>query len=340
MNPPLPRPSSPNLASEALQTPATVNRSMAPLEWGLLLALSVLWGGSFFFVGVAVAELPPLTIVAARVTLAAVVLLVTLRVIGLPLPTNRHVWATLFGMGLLNNVVPFTLIVWGQTHIASGVASILNATTPLFTVIVAHTLTVDEKMTVGRLLGVFAGLAGVAVMVGGSAVQTLGVNVAAQLAVLAAALSYALAGVFGRRFNELGVAPLATATGQVAASSVMLAPLAMIIDRPWSLPAPSAATLAALAGFAVLSTAVAYTLYFRILATAGATNPLLVTLLIPVTAILLGVAVLNETLEIRHLTGMMLIGLGLAAIEGRPWQRRHHGRGAVAGGEGFRHRHR
>jgi drug/metabolite transporter (DMT)-like permease len=187
---------------------------------------------------------------------------------------------------------------------------------------------------------VIVGLAGVAVMVGGSAVQTLGVNVAAQLAVLAAALSYALAGVFGRRFKTLCVAPLATATGQVTASSTMLLPLTMIIDRPWSLPAPSAGTLAALVGLAVLSTAVAYTLYFRILATAGATNLLLVTLLIPVTAILLGVAVLNEALEIRHLTGMTLIGLGLAAIDGRPWQRLHHGRGPVTGGEGFRRRRR
>ena len=313
-----------------MRAPAALNRSMTPKEWGLLLALSVLWGGSFFFIGVAVAELPPLTIVALRVTLAAVFLHVTLRAIGLRLPTDRDLWAAFFGMGLLNNVVPFTLIVWGQTHIASGVASILNETTPLFTVVVAHALTVDEKMTGGRILGVVAGLTGVAVMVGGSAVQTLGVNVAAQLAVLAAALSYAFAGVFGRRFNRLGVAPLTTATGQVTASSAVLLPVMMIIDRPWTLPTPSAGTLTALAGLAVLSTAVAYVLYFRILATAGATNLLLVTLLIPATAILLGVAVLNETLDIRHLTGMALISLGLAAIDGRPWQRLRHSRAAAA----------
>lgn len=298
---------------------AAVNRPMMPVEWGLLLTLSVLWGGSFFFVGIAVNELPPLTIVVLRVALAALALFTVLHIMGMRLPTDRRIWAAFLGMGLLNNVIPFTLIVWGQTHFASGVASILNATTPLFTVIVAHFLTVDEKMTGGHIVGVLAGLAGVAVMVGGSALQMLGVNVIAQLAVLAAAISYAFAGVFGRRFKTMSVPPLATATGQLMASSVILLPVMLIVDRPWTLPAPSLNTVAALVGLALLSTAVAYILYFRILATAGAMNLLLVTFLIPVTAILLGIFVLGETLQIKHLIGMTLIGLGFAAIDGRPW---------------------
>ena len=303
-----------------MSTSAVTNRPMTALEWSLLLTLSVLWGGSFFFVGVAVRELPPLTIVVLRVALAALALLAILRLMGVKLPTERRVWTAFFGMGLLNNVIPFTLIVWGQTHIASGVASILNATTPLFTVVVAHFLTTDEKVTGGRIVGVLVGLAGVAVMVGGAALQTLGLNVIAQLAVLAAAISYAFAGVFGRRFRAMGVAPLATATGQATASSLLLLPVMLIVDRPWMLPAPSVGAIAALVGLALLSTAVAYILYFRILATAGATNLLLVTFLIPVTAILLGIFVLGETLQAKHLIGMALIGLGLAAIDGRPWQ--------------------
>lgn len=296
------------------------NRPMTPVEWGLLLTLSVLWGGSFFFVGVAVRELPPLTIVVLRVALAALALLLVLRVIGVRLPRGGKVWAAFFGMGMLNNAIPFSLIVWGQTHIASGVASILNATTPLFAVIVAHVLTADEKMSGGRLFGVLAGLAGVAVMIGGTALQALGLNVAAQLACLAAALSYAFAGVYGRRFRAMGIAPMATATGQVMASSLLLLPLMLAVDRPWTLALPSAGTMAALAGLAILSTAVAYVLYFRILATAGATNLLLVTFLIPASAILLGILVLGETLQPKHMAGLALIALGLTAIDGRPWQ--------------------
>lgn len=299
---------------------AHVNRSMNILEWGLLLALSVLWGGSFFFIGIAVKELPTFTVVVARVALAAIILLIAVRAMSVHLPRDGVAWAAFFGMGFLNNVLPFSLIVWGQAHVASGVASILNATTPLFTVVVAHFLTSDERMTGGRLVGVLVGLAGVAIMIGGDAVTSLGVNVAAQLACLTATISYAFAGVFGRRFKAMGVSPLATAAGQVTASSVMLMPIMLLFDKPWTQPLPSTAAISALVGLAALSTALAYILYFRILATAGATNLLLVTFLIPVTAILLGVLVLGETLQPKHWIGMGLIGLGLAAIDGRPWR--------------------
>jgi drug/metabolite transporter (DMT)-like permease len=304
-----------------MDTTHAPGRQMGGVEWSLLLLLAVLWGGSFFFVEVAVRELPPLTIVVTRVALGAVTLVVLGRLMGLRLPTGRRLWGTFLVMGLLNNVIPFTLIVWGQTHIASGVASILNATTPLFTVAVAHVFTDDEKLTGGRLVGIVLGLGGVAAMVGATTIQTLGVQVGAQLAVLAAACSYALAGVFGRRFRARGIPPTATATGQVTASSVLLLPVMLLVDRPWQLAIPSLSTIGALVGLAVLSTAVAYTIYFRLLASAGATNLLLVTFLIPATAILLGVGVLGETLLARHVVGMLLIGCGLAAIDGRPWGR-------------------
>lgn len=294
-----------------------INRSMAPYEWGMLLTLSVLWGGSFFFNGVAVRELPTFTVVVSRVVLAAAVLFLVMRIMGMKMPRGIRIWRAFFVMGFLNNVIPFSLIVWGQAHIASGVASILNATTPLFTVVVAHFLTSDEKIAVGRLFGVSAGLAGVTVMIGVDPATGPDVALLAPLAVLGAALSYAFAGVYGRRFKALGATPMATATGQVAASSIMLLPLMLVVDRPWVLPAPSAAALGALVGIATLSTALAYILYFRILASVGATNLLMVTFLIPVSAILLGVGFLEEVLLPRHLLGVALIGAGLAAVDGR-----------------------
>jgi drug/metabolite transporter (DMT)-like permease len=296
---------------------ASLNRTMTAREWAMLLALSLLWGGSFFFAGIAVRELPPLTIVVLRVGLAAAMLGAALPLFGLALPREAKVWAAFFGMGLLNNVIPFCLIVWGQTHIASGLAAILNATTPLATVIVAHLLTDDEKMAGNRLAGVLIGLAGVALMIGPDALGGIGTDVLAQFAVLAAAISYAFAAVFGRRFRRIGVAPMATAAGQVVASSALLLPVALIVERPWTLPMPGAATWAAILGIAALSTALGYVLYFRILASAGATNLLLVTFLIPVSAIMLGVLVLGERLSLRHVLGMALIGAGLAAIDGR-----------------------
>jgi len=299
-----------------------IQRPMNTDEWGLLTLLSVVWGGSFFFNEVAVAEMPALTVVAARVAGAALVLVLVLRVFGIALPRDRRVWAAFLIMGLLNNAIPFTLIVWGQTQIASGVAAILNASTPVFTVILANFLTADEPMSGRRLAGVLLGLGGVAAMIGGSFAEAMSGEVLAKVAVLGAAVSYALAGVFGRRFRAMGVAPMATATGQVIMSSLILIPLALIVDRPWTLPMPSAAALGSLAGIATISTALAYVIYFRLLATAGATNLLLVTLLVPVTAILLGVAFLGEDLVPRHVMGMALIGAGLIAIDGRLLRRR------------------
>jgi drug/metabolite transporter (DMT)-like permease len=290
---------------------------MTTREWAMLLGLSVLWGGSFFFAGVALKELPPFTVVALRVSIAAVILNIVVRAWRLEVPRSRAVGAAFFGMGLLNNAIPFSLIAWGQTHIASGLAAILNATTPLSTVVVAHFLTRDEKMTVNRAAGVFIGLAGVVLMIGPEALKGIGTNVLAQLAVLVAATVYAFAGVYGRRFKQMGVAPMVTAMGQVTASSVMLVPVAFLVDRPWTLPTPSLAAAGAILGFAVLSTALAYVIYFRLLASAGATNLLLVTFLNPIGAILLGSLVLGERLDANHILGMALIGAGLAAIDGR-----------------------
>lgn len=286
----------------------------------MLAALSLLWGGSFLFNGILVKVWPPLTIVTGRVLIAAVALWLVVRVMGVAVPKGWAVWRAFLVMGVLNNVVPFSLIVWGQTHIASGLAAILNATTPLFGVVVAHFLTADEKLTVNRAAGLLVGFAGVIVMVGPSVLAHAGNDFLGELAVLGAAFCYALSGLYGRRFRTMGLPPLLPAAGQVTTAAILLLPVALVVDRPFSLPVPGVEAWAALFGLALLSSALAYILFFRILETAGATNLMLVTILIPPSAILLAALVLGEQLAVRHFWGMVLIGLGLLAIDGRLWR--------------------
>lgn len=300
------------------QKSTAVGIVMSPLEWGLLVLLSTVWGGSFFFAAVALREVGPLTVTIGRVLIAAILLHAFIRLTGLRMPADGRTWAAFFGMGLLNNAIPFSLIFWGQTHIASGLASILNATTPLFTVVVAHFLTSNEKLTPGRGLGVLIGFAGVVVMIGTDLLGGLSENLLAQFAVLGAAVAYAFATIYGRRFRQLP--PICTAAGQVTASTILMLPVALIVEQPWTLPMPGWQTIAALAALGAVCTAFAYGLYFRILRTAGSTNISLVTFLVPVSALLLGMLVLGERLEPKHFLGMALIGIGLAAIDGRPWR--------------------
>lgn len=291
---------------------------MSSRAWLLLLALSFLWGGSFFFVGVAVGALPPLTIVALRVGIAAALLWAALTLLDIARPRGARAWGALATMGLLNNVLPFTLIVWAQQTLPSGLAAILNATTPLWTVLVAHALTQDEPATRAKLAGVLLGFAGVAAMMGAEAAGGVTAAGPATLAMLGATLAYACAGVFGRCFRAMGIAPMQAAVGQLTAAAAALLPIAALVDRPWTLPMPPATAAASILGLAALSTALAYVLYFRILALAGAVNLLLVTFLIPISALLLGTWLLQEVLAPRHLLGMALIGAGLAAIDRRP----------------------
>ena len=296
--------------------PATPTLRMGATEWLLLLALSVLWGGTFFFFKVLVAVLPPFTIVLGRVGIAAAALNLYLLARRDPMPMTPRLWGRFLVMGLLNNVVPFSLIVFGETRISSGLASILNATTPVFAVLSAHLLTRNEKLTVRRGLGVLAGFAGVAILIGPDALAGLAnQDLPGELACLAAAFVYGLAGIYGRRFQ--GIAPLKVATGQITGSTLILLPLAAFVDQPWTLPMPGAATWATLVALALVSTALAYMLYFRILATAGATNLMLVTFLLPVSALLIGWLALGETVAPAAFAGMAAIGLGLACIDGR-----------------------
>jgi len=287
-------------------------------EWALLLLLALLWGGTFFFAKLALAAIPPLTLVALRTGLAALALLGFLALGGRTLPLSLRAWRGFLIMGLLNNAIPFALINWGQTQIDSGLAAILNATTPLFTVLLAHLVTADEKLTRNRIAGVLLGLAGVIVMIGPSALRGLGLAGLGKLAVVSAALSYAGAGLFGRSLT--GLSPVVAACGMLVASALVMLPVALIVDGPAGLAAARSAgppIWSALAGLALLSTALAYIVYFRILATAGATNLLLVTFLIPVSALVLGGLFLGERPGPGEFAGMALIFLGLVAVDGR-----------------------
>lgn len=282
-------------------------------DWTLLLLLSVLWGGSFFFNQVALRELPPLTVVFARVTLGALCLVAVLGPLGGKLPARPADWLPFAGMGLLNNVIPFSLFLAAQTMISSGLAAVLNATTPLFTVLVLASFG-EERLNARRIAGVLIGLGGVALLRApglSAADQALGIGLC-----LGGAVSYGFSGLWGRRMLA-GVPPLTAAAGQLIASSAIMAVVAGVSDRPWTLPPPGATTVAALIGLAALSTALAYILFFRIMSRSGATNVMLVTLLIPVTAILLGHFVLGETLTLREIAGALVIASALAVIDGR-----------------------
>lgn len=291
---------------------------MGAAEWAMLLLLSVIWGGSFFLVQVIVAELPPIVLVAARVGLAAAALWAVVLVGRLPVPRGRPVWRGLLVLGMMNNVLPFFLLAWGQSRVTSGLAAVLNATTPLWGVLFAAVLTRDERATPGRLGGVAIGVVGVGFIMGPA---VLGGETPAELPVLpalacvGAAISYGYAGVFGRRFA--GLPPLVVAAGQLGCASLVALPLAAAAALPAGLPVPSLRTSLAVLALALVCSAFAYVLYFRILRAAGATSVLLVTQLVPVTAILLGAIFLGEQVSSRVFAGMALIALGLAIVDGR-----------------------
>ena len=297
---------------------------MGPAEWALLVFLSILWGGSFFFIEVALTGFSAFAVVALRVSIAALLIWLFVLFKRYPLPIQAGVWVSFLVMGIINNAIPFFLIAWAQEDITGGLASILNAAAPIFTVIVAGVLLRDEPMTGGRIAGAIIGLAGVAILIGPDALTGSFESLLAPLAVLGAALAYSFASVFGRRFARLGVNPFVAAAGQLLASSLVMFAISVVFAKPISHPDASLLAWAAIIGLAVLSTALAYVIYFRILQSAGATNLILVTLLLPITAILLGTTLLDETLLPAHVLGMLVIAAGLAVIDGRIYKRFAH----------------
>ncbi|MDH6269218.1 drug/metabolite transporter (DMT)-like permease [Rhizobium sp. SG_E_25_P2] len=289
--------------------------AISPLAWALLILLGLLWGGSFFFARVAVQHVPPLTLALSRFVIAAIALHIYLRGRNGFYQTLRSRAGSFLLLGLLNNAIPHSFIFIGQTHIGAGLASILNATTPVWTVLIAHALTRDEKLTGAKLVGVALGLSGAVLLFS----PHLGAGADAPLWAIAlpllAAVSYGFAAIFSKRFR--GVEPTAIAAGQLTASTLIMTPVALIVDQPWSLPLPPPGALAAMLALALVSTAFAYILFFRIIALAGATNASLVTLLVPPSAILLGMMFLDERLEMVEWAGMGVIALGLVVLDGR-----------------------
>ena len=294
-----------------------IRTDMNRADWMLLLSLALIWGSAFFFIGVAVRHVAPLTYVWLRLTIAAAGLWTYLKLSRRAADLPREVWGSIIILAVLNNALPFALFGWGQTHIASGLASILNATTPIWGVLVAHVFTDDERLNPRKLAGLLLGFGGVATMIGPTLLSDVGSAALAQLACVAASLSYALAAVWARRFKRKGVSPLAVTTGQLSAGALIMLPLAMIVDRPWTHALPSAGAWGAIAALALVCTAFAYVLYFKLIDSAGATNALLVTLIVPPVAILLGAMFLGEQLAFQDFAGLALIAVGLAAIDGR-----------------------
>src|SRR3954447_4365218 len=301
----------------SVYAPPMIRSQMNRSDWLIIGVLALIWGGAFFFIGVAVRHVPPLTYVWLRLTIAAAAMWLFLRFKGQSVDLPRQVWASIIVLAVLNNALPFALFGWGQTHIASGLASILNATTPIWGVVVAHFLTHDERMSPRKIAGVLLGFGGVATMIGPALLANIGTSGIAQLACVTASLSYALAAVWARRFRRQGISPLSVTTGQLTAGALIMLPVSMIVDRPWTHAFPPITAWGAIIALALLCTAFGYVLYFRLIETSGATNALLVTLLVPPVAILLGALFLTETLAPQDFSGLALIALGLAAIDGR-----------------------
>lgn len=289
--------------------------TISGFDWALLIVLATLWGGSYFFGKVAVEDIGPMTVVLGRVVIAGVILYALMRLRRIPVPRSRDTWRQYLVMGALNSALPYTLIFWGETRIASGLAAILTAAVPIFTVIVAHFWTTDERLSPAKVLGIGLGMAGVIVIMRDDLHDLTGGSGIAKLAIVGATISYAISGTFGRRLK--GRDPIELAWGQMVTATVLMIPMVLIVDRPWATAEWHLDAVLSVLALAVLSTAVAYLIFFRVLASIGATNTSLVTFLIPVSSLVLGAAFLDEPFVAVQLIGMALIVAGMAVIDGR-----------------------
>ena len=290
---------------------------MKTTDWILLVVLSLVWGGSFFFNEIGLRELPVLSIVALRVAIAAVILWAVVLVRGHRIPSGFRHWSWFLTMGLVNNVLPFTLIVYGQTSVTAGLASILNATTPFFMVLIIALFLRDEIIARRQVTGLIIGFLGVVLMLSPDILKLESVSLIGQAAVLCAAISYSIAGIYGRRFQNAGIPPVVAAAGQVTMSAVLLLPVAIYFNGVSELGSMSGTVWMSIMGLAVLSTALAYILYFRILNSAGAVNLMLVTFLMPVSALALGTFLLHEPVQMMEIVGISIIAIALVIIDGR-----------------------
>jgi drug/metabolite transporter (DMT)-like permease len=292
-----------------------VQKTISPRAWAELLVLSLIWGASFLSIRVALNEIGPLTAVAHRTGWAMLILWAYVILRRLELPTDLRVWAAFLMMGLLNNVIPFSLMAWGQLHIETGLTSILNASTAIFGVMAAAVFFADEKLTSRKAIGVTLGFIGVSTAIGLAAFKNFDIRSLGQLAVIGGTVSYALAGVWARK--KLGhLKPQVAAAGMLTGASLMTIPAAWIVEGPISLSLQPQ-TWAAIAYYAIVATAIAYMLYYRVLAMAGSGNLMLCTLLVAPVAIVLGATVLGEALPLRAYAGFAILALGLVILDGR-----------------------
>lgn len=305
-----------------MSNPSTsaIRPGMSARQWSMLFILGTLWGGSFFFARVAVMEIPPFSLVMFRVAIAAVALHIYLLVAGPSFRLALPYAGSFLLLGLVNNVIPFSLMFIGQTEIGAGLAAVMNSTTPFWTMLLANFLTADEKFTRAKFAGIVLGITGTAIMIGPGLVADLGGPVWAKLALIGMSFSYAVGFLFARRFRALP-API-IATGQMSAATLIMIPVVLVWHGTSGLFDASAASWGAVFGLALLSTTFAYILFFSLVAEAGSTNASLVTFIVPVSAIILGVLILGERLESFEIAGMAFIVLGLVIIDGRLFAKR------------------
>ena len=278
----------------------------------LLLALGTIWGASYLFIKVIVAEVPAFTLVAGRLTLAAIILWGILRARRLSLPRTRQIWRAYAVLGFVGAALPYSLISWGEQYIPSGLAALLQSTTPIFTVILAHFLTDDERITIPKIIGVVVGFVGVGVLILPDLRQGLQADLLGQLAIVGSSLCYALTAIYIRSRLQ-GQPPLVSATGQLMMGMVYMLPISLLIDRPFDL-SPSLPVLASWMMLTLLGTVVAYVIYFTLFERTSATFVTMVTYIIPVNSLLLGALVLNEPLNVTVLGSLVLILLGVLLV--------------------------
>jgi drug/metabolite transporter (DMT)-like permease len=292
----------------------TSGQTTLAFEIGLLLLLSLIWGSSFTLIKVAIPTIPPFTMVAARVTIAAILLIVIARAQGHALPGRGSMWAAFFVQGLLQSALPFTLISWGEMHIASGLAGVLNATPPMFVLAIAMmTGRGRQAISSRKIIGVTLGLAGAIVTMGADAVSGIGTAAPlAQAAVLCASLCYALAPIWGQRFS--GLPAIVTAAGAMSCAAALMAPTAAAIERPWTLPPPPASAIAAVITLAIICTALAMVIYFRLIHTLGPLGTTSGSYLRAGFAVALGTVWLGEHFTWSSLAGMALILAGVVTV--------------------------
>ena len=288
---------------------------MGAIEWTLIVLHSIMWGSAYFFGAIALRELPSLTITAFRLIPACIIVVGVCWMAGNRIPRTAEYWRRMLVLGVTNNVLPMMLILFAQHQVSGGIAAVFNAMTPLIAVVLAHFVTVDEKFTSHKGVGIAAGIIGVSVLVGADITSGASGGVVAKLALLGAAAAYAISGLFARKTSR--EPPFVIAAGQMLSALIISMPLALMVDQPWTLPIPTASAWGAVLGMGVFGSAVAALLYFTVLKRAGATNTLLVTLLLPLTPILLGAAFLGERLSTREWAGAAIIGAALVILDGR-----------------------